>query len=109
MSRFYEYRRYETPNGRMEELKRRFSDVTLPMWEQAGIRPAGFFESRVGQFNVLHYLLEWDSLDERERIWEAFRVDPAWVAAREASEANGPIVTRIDNEIWVPTDFSPLR
>ena len=106
---FYEYRRYEVVHGRMGELKRRFAEATIPMWERSGIKPAAFFEPRIGNPNVLHYLLEWDDLARREEAWEAFRVDEEWVAAREKSEERGPLIEGITNEIWVPTDFSPLQ
>ena len=109
MSAFYEYRRYEVVPGRMEDLKRRFADVTMPLWERAGIKPAAFFEPRIGDPNLLHYLLEWDDLGRREETWEAFRFDPEWAAARAKSEEDGPLIEGITNEIWVPTDFSPLQ
>ena len=32
-----------------------------------------------------------------------------WLAARKASEANGPLVERVVNKIWRPTSFSPLQ
>lgn len=106
---FYEYRRYEVMHGRMEDLKRRFAEETIPLWEQSGIKHTAFFEPRVGQNNVLHYLLAWEDLGAREEVWEAFRVNPDWVRARTKSEENGPLISRIDNEIWVPTEFSPLQ
>lgn len=106
---FYEYRRYEVMHGRMEDLKRRFEEETIPLWEQNGIEHTAFFEPRVGQNNVLHYLLAWEDLGQREKTWEAFRVNPEWVKARTKSEENGPLISRIDNEIWVPTEFSPLQ
>ena len=105
---FYEYRRYQVVHGRMEELKDRFAEATIPMWKKAGIEPVAFFEPRIGDPNVLHYLLKWDDLGRREKIWEAFRVNPEWAAARKKSEENGPLLEGMTNEIWVPTDFSPM-
>lgn len=36
---FYEYRRYDVVHGRMEELKTRFADSTIPMWKESGMEP----------------------------------------------------------------------
>lgn len=106
---FYEYRRYQVPNGRMNDLKDRFANITIPLWRDAGIKPVAFFEARIGDPNVLHYLLKWEDLGRREEAWESFKVQPDWVAARAKSEENGPIISGITNEIWVPTEFSPLQ
>jgi len=106
---YYEYRRYETYHSRLEDLKRRFSEDTIPLWKEVGIKPVAFFEPRFGTNNVLHYLLAWESLDEREEIWETFRTNPVWVEKRIRSEETGPLIKKIENEIWVPTEFSPLQ
>lgn len=95
----YEYRRYQVVHGRMEELKSRFAEATIPMWRDAGIEPVAFFESRIGDLNVLHYLLKWNDLGRREEAWEGFRVNPEWVAARKKSEENDPLLTGMTNEI----------
>jgi hypothetical protein len=54
-------------------------------------------------------MLQWESLAERERKWNAFQADPEWIAKRAASEAERPIVERIENYFLSPTDYSPLR
>jgi hypothetical protein len=45
----------------------------------------------------------------REASWKAFREDPAWIAAKEASEKDGPIVEKVDSLFLSPTDYSPIR
>jgi hypothetical protein len=57
----------------------------------------------------LYYLLEWESLAEREQRWNAFQSDPEWIAKRAASEKDGPILREIDNLILKPTSYSKLR
>jgi len=79
----YEMRIYTCMPGRLPDLLRRFETVTLAMWEKHGIRQAGFWTTLIGaDNNDLTYLLQWESLAERERIWTAFASDPAWIAAR---------------------------
>jgi len=106
----HELRIYHCVPGRLPDLNRRFETITLKIWERHGIRPIGFWTTLVGDDNnALHYLLEWASLAERERIWNGFMADPEWLAARAETEKNGPIVARIENRLLVPTSYSRLR
>jgi len=64
----------------------------------------------IGESNQeLTYLLAWESLAERERKWTAFASDPEWVAVRNETEKDGPIVATIANSILEPTSFSSVR
>jgi hypothetical protein len=106
----YELRIYHAVPGRLPDLLKRFDTITLKLWEKRGIRQAGFWTTLIGGSNqVLYYLLQWESLAEREEKWNAFGTDPEWLAAREQTEANGPIVERVINEILAPTSFSSVK
>ena len=105
----YEYRAYYVMPGRMPDLQRRFADVTVNMFKKHGIRVIGFWETVIGESNELVYILGWNDLAHRDRVWNAFLVDPEWLAARKASEANGPLVERVVNKIWKATSFSPVQ
>jgi hypothetical protein len=54
-------------------------------------------------------LLAWESLAEREAKWNAFIVDPEWLAVRTATEKDGPIVASIANSFLQPTPFSSVN
>ena len=106
----HELRIYHCMPGRLPDLNKRFETATLTLWEKHGIRQAGFWTVLVGPNNQsLYYLLEWESLAERERKWSAFMADPAWLAARAESEKNGPLLTHITNSILAPTAYSPMK
>ncbi|GBD14467.1 hypothetical protein HRbin25_00340 [bacterium HR25] len=105
----HELRIYEVVPGRMPALHRRFKEVTLKMFQKHGVRVVAFWEPVIGISNQLIYLLEWQDLAERERVWDSFASDPEWLAARAESERDGPIVARVTNYILRPTDYSPLR
>lgn len=106
----YELRIYRCVVGRMPALLNRFQSKTLPIWEKHGIRQAGFWTTIIGESNMeLTYMLAWESLAERERKWGAFQIDPEWIAARDASEKDGPIVANIVSSILQPTAFSSVR
>ena len=75
----YEQRIYSCIPGRLPALLKRFETQTLPIWKKHGLRPVGFWTVLVGDGNHdLHYMLAWESLAEREKIWTAFQADPAW-------------------------------
>ena len=54
-------------------------------------------------------MLAWDLLADRERKWNAFQADQDWITARAQTEAAGPIVAQVTNEILVPTGFSAVK
>lgn len=105
----YELRIYETVPGRIGALNNRFRNVTLKMFERHGIKPVAFWEDVIGISNRLTYVLAWEDMAHRERAWNAFQVDPDWVAARAKSEEDGPIVAKVISTLMKPTDYSPLK
>jgi len=106
----YELRTYHCAPGRLPALHQRFETITLGLWEKYGIRQVGFWTTLVGPSNqALTYLLQWDSLAEREARWGAFATDPEWLAKRAESEAQAIIVERIENQILTPTAYSAMR
>jgi hypothetical protein len=105
----YELRVYHCMPGRLPDLNRRFESVTLKMWEKHGIRQVGFWTTLVGPSNQdLTYLLEWQDMAERERVFTGFMNDPEWHKARAETEKNGPIVASITNTFLAPTAYSKL-
>ncbi len=88
----------------------RFDTITLNIWEKHGIRQAGFWTVAIGKSNhELYYLVQWESLEERERKWGAFQNDPEWKAKRAETEKDGPIVASVANMILSPTSFSSVK
>jgi hypothetical protein len=106
----HELRVYRCLPGRLPALLQRFETITLKIWERHKIRPVGFWTVLVGATNQdLYYLLEWDSMAERERVWNGFMSDPEWLAKRAETERDGQIVATITNSFLQPTSFSALR
>ena len=106
----HELRIYRCLPGRLPALLQRFETLTLEMWKKHGIRQVGFWTTLIGESNQdLHYLLEWDSLAERDAKWTAFQSDPDWIKGRAATEQSGQIVESISNRILTPTAFSALK
>jgi hypothetical protein len=106
----HELRIYHCVSGRLPDLLRRFDTITLGLWKKHNIRQAGFWTVAIGDSNQdLYYLLEWESLAERETKWNAFQADPEWISKRAETEANGPIIAKVSNLILQPTAFSSVR
>jgi len=106
----HELRIYECVPGKLPALHKRFETITLKMWAKHGIRQAGFWTTLIGESNqTLTYIVEWESLAEREAKWTAFMRAPEWIAARAETEKDGPIVAKITNTILQPTPYSRVR
>jgi hypothetical protein len=106
----YELRIYECVPGRLPDLNKRFSTITLKIWERHGIKQAGFWTTLIGESNMtLYYMLAWESLADRETKWAAFMADPEWHSARAKTEENGPIVAKVTNYILGPTPYSSVK
>jgi hypothetical protein len=105
----YEWRVYEIPAGKMQNINNRFANVTLKLFKKHGINVVGFWEAIVGTSNTLYYMIAFDDLAHREKSWNEFASDPDWLKARAASEKDGPIVSRVHNMLLKPTQYSPLQ
>ena len=106
----HELRIYRCIPGRLPDLHKRFEHITLKLFEKHGIRQAGFWTVLVGDSNQdLYYLLEWQDMAERERVWNAFATDPEWLEKRAETERNVAIVANITNMFLQPTAYSKIR
>ena len=105
----YEYRVYEAMPGKLPELHDRFRHHALRLLERHGIRGIGYWTPEVGDYSDrLVYIVAFESLEERQRAWDAFKADPEWQKVKAESEANGPLIARVFNSVLTPTDYSPL-
>ena len=103
----YELRTYIIPDDRMPDILNRFETTALRLLEKHGIDVVGFW-TRVDA-NELVYLCRYDSVEAMEAAWESFRADPEWIATRERTEANGPIVSEVISHTLEPTAFSAMK
>lgn len=93
--------------GKLPAVLKRFETTTLGLFKKYGIRNGPLFTVALGDDNLqIKYLIEWDSHEQRDKAWAAFRADPAWQEALAMSEKDGPIVARISNELLVAVPFS---
>jgi hypothetical protein len=110
-TRVFELRTYTTYEGRLEALLTRFRDHTTRLFEKHGMTNVGYWipQDTARAKNTLIYVLAHESREAARRSWEGFRNDPVWHQARDASEASGRIVVRVESVYMSPTDFSMMR
>jgi hypothetical protein len=106
----YEYRVYEAMPGKLPELHARFRNHTTKLFEKHGIKNIGYWTVNVGDYSDrLIYIIAFESAEQREKAWAAFRNDPEWQRVVNESQRNGLLVARVFNTLLTPTDYSPLR
>ncbi len=110
-SRIFELRTYYAEADRLGDLERRFTDHTVALFAQHEIEVLAFWRPTdgPGADSTLVYLLAFPDRVAADTSWEAFRADPDWQRAKDASEVDGPLVARIESVFLAPTAYSPLR
>ena len=110
-ARVLEVRRYTTHPGKLDALVERMRGGEAKLFEKAGMK--GVFYSVAAEApdsqNTFIYVLSHESREAAKKSWDDFRNDPAWKALRDPSEANGPLVSKVESTFVTPTDFSPTR
>ena len=107
-NRIFELRTYTAVDGKLENVVARFRDHTVRLFEKHGMENIGYWVAKDTP-NTLIYIVAHKSRDAAKASWDAFRLDPEWVKARTASEANGKIVDKVVTVFMEPVDFSKLK
>jgi len=112
----FELRTYSTPAGKLANLDSRFRDHTVELFKKHGMKNWIYFHKMPGQpeaDTTLIYFLAHKSQEAAKASFDGFRKDPAWLAAREASEKNagGSLTVKdgVKSIYLVPTDYSPTK
>jgi hypothetical protein len=109
--RIYELRTYTTFPGKLPALHKRFRDHTLKLFEKHGMKNGMYWtptDPEKSQ-NTLIYVVSHDSIDAAKKSWAGFRTDPDWIKARDASEADGKIVEKVESVYMTLAEFSPVK
>jgi hypothetical protein len=110
-ARVLEVRKYTANPGKLDALVQRMREGETKMFEQHGMK--GVFYSVAADApesqNTFIYVLSHESREAAKKSWDDFRNDPSWKSLRDTSEANGPLVGKVESTFVNPTDFSPTR
>jgi len=110
--RIFELRTYESNNVKAAQRKvRMFNEGEAAIFERLGMAPVFFGETLVGRnLPNLTYMLSFENMAARDRLWSAFGGDAQWQKLRaQPGYADAEIVSNITNAILRPLDFSPIR
>ncbi|WP_010587074.1 NIPSNAP family protein [Schlesneria paludicola] len=113
----YEMRTYTTLPGKLPALHARFRDHTVKLFERHGMKNVIYLTPVDADGkpvdNKLVYLLAHKSQAAAKASFDAFRKDAEWIAARDASEKDGPILVKPPENVvsvfYTPTDYSPMK
>jgi hypothetical protein len=111
-SHIFELRTYESSNVKASKRKiKMFNDAESGIFKRLGMQPVFFGETIVGRnMPNLTYMVTFESLAAREKLWGDFGKDPEWQKLRAEPElADALIVSNISNAILRPMPFSPIK
>lgn len=99
----HERRVYHAAPKKLSQLVQRFKTHNIPIYDRLGIRTVGAWTVAIGEANdQLIYMLEWESLAEREEKWSTFMQDQEWQKIWTETDRDGPLVRYASNEILQP-------
>ncbi len=111
-ARIFELRMYESNNGSTLARKiKMFDDAEIGIFKRLGMEPVFFGETIVGgRMPSLVYMLSFENLAAREKLWQAFGADPEWQKVRsQPGNSDAEIVSNISNAVLRPLPFSDIR
>ncbi|MEQ1853702.1 MAG: NIPSNAP family protein, partial [Chthoniobacteraceae bacterium] len=114
--RVFELRSYTTTPGNLVRLLARFRNHTTKLFAKHGMTNVAYWTPMPDQKDAestLVYIMAHKDADAHKASFDAFRKDPDWIAARDASEkeAGGSLTVKdgVKSVLMKATDFSPMR
>jgi len=111
-ARLFEFRQYESNNtATLRRKVKMFNDGEIGAFQRAGGQPVFFGETIVGPRQPnLTYMLCYEDLAGRDKVWKAFGADPEWQKLRATPGlSDAEIVSNITNYLVSPLPFSQIR
>ena len=111
-NRVFELRTYTCNEGKLEALKARFRDHTIEIFKRHGMESIGYWVPQDPEKSktTLIYIIAHPSREAATKNWNEFRNDPEWKKVAAESEANGKILAKPPESVFMdPTDFSQIK
>jgi hypothetical protein len=110
-TRVYELRTYTAAPGKFDALNKRFRDHTVKLFSKHGMQHVGYWTPADAPLseNTLIYVISHASREAAKKSWDAFRSDPEWIKARDESQKDGSLTTKVESVYLNPTDYSPIK
>jgi hypothetical protein len=109
--RVFEVRTYTAPEGKLQDLHKRFRDHTMRIFKKHGIESVIYLAPQDAPVkdNTLIYIVSHASRDQAKKNWADFQADPEWTKVSAESQVNGRIVSKVDSVFADATDYSPMK
>jgi hypothetical protein len=110
-SGIFQLRTYHLLPGKLDAIQTRFRDHTQALFEKQGLSnyPYWITVEKDGVQSKLVYFLGHQNKEEFNAAFGRFVADPEWIKVRDASEASGKIVEKIDALFYTALPFSPMK
>ena len=111
-SRIFEMRTYESNTSLTLRRKiKMFEDGEAAIFRRLGMAPVFFAQTIIGpNMPNLTYMLCYDDLAAREKLWKDFGSDPEWQKLRSApGNSDAEIVSNISNTVLRPAPYSQIK
>ena len=111
-TRVYELRTYTTLPGRLPALNKRFAEHTIQLFEKHGMKSEIYWvpTDEPRKDDTLIYVISHDSREAADKNWKEFSADPEWIKVRDESEADGKILAKPPERVFLTTTaYSPTK
>jgi hypothetical protein len=111
-ARIFELRTYESLTELSLQRKiKMFNDGEAGIFRRLGMNPVFFGQSVFGRNQPkLTYMLAYDDMAARDKLWRDFSADPEWQKLRaQPGLSDAELVSNISNPILRPLPFSAIR
>lgn len=112
VTRVFEMRTYESNTSlTLARKMKMFEDGEAAIFKRLGMSPVFFAQTIVGRnMPNLTYMLCYDDLAAREKLWKDFGSDPEWQKLRSApGNSDAEIVSNISNTLLRPAPYSQIK
>ena len=111
-TRVYELRTYTTLPDRLPALNQRFAEHTIQLFEKHGMKSEIYWAPTDEPLkdNTLIYVISHESREAANKNWKEFQADPEWIKVRDESEADGKILAKPPERVFLTaTAYSPRQ
>jgi len=109
--RVFEVRTYTAPEGKLQDLHKRFRDHTLRIFKKHGMESVIYLAPQDAPLkdNTLIYVISHANREQAKKNWAEFGADEEWKKVSAESQVNGRIVSKVDSVFADATDYSPMK
>lgn len=99
-SDIYQLRTYRVRKELWDVFTWRFKAKTVPIMDELGFEFVGSWTYSDAETVTFIYVLRWDTQEEMDQAWAAFRIDPRWLEVKQqVLEQHGEPVLSVESQL----------